>query len=174
MRPKVYTCVLYPLLVLIILPASNGLGDGLNTEAVFAWTIRQMRIVDHYELQLPAIRVVSKATLRKTFVASSHKSFQRWQAMYGMDRAQQILEKYLHDIVGMFDPQTRVIYVGRFLSPCRQQAVLAHELVHFFQHQTILAAAIEAYDPDTVNMIREMEAYQIQHRFMEQNCGGPD
>jgi hypothetical protein len=165
--------VLYLLLALILFPAGIGLGNDLDCDAVFSWTIRQMNIVDCYELTLPAIHVVSKENLRNMFVAGSVKAFKRWQSRYGMDRAQQIMKKHLTDIVGMFNPQTREIYVGQFLSPCRQQAVLAHELVHFFQHQNVLAAAIETYDPDAVNMIREMEAYQIQRRFMEQNCEGP-
>lgn len=174
MRRNVAKYVLYPLLALSFYPAGIGLGNDLNTDAVFSWTARQMNIVDHYELRPPAVRAVSKETLRKRFIAGSADSLKRWQSIYGKERAHQIMEKYLVDIVGMFDPKAQVIYVGQFLSPCRQQAVLAHELVHFFQHLNILAAAIEAYDPDAVKMIREMEAYQIQRRFMSQNCGGPN
>ncbi len=173
MRRNATTSVLYPLVALILFPAGIGLGNDLGGEAVLSWTAKQMNIVDHYELRLPAIHVVSKETLRHIFIAGSLDAFQRWQSTYGKDRARQFLKKYLNDIVGMFDPQAQEIYVGQFLSPCRQQAVLAHELAHFFQHQNVMAAAIEAYDPDAVNMIRELEAYQIQRRFMAQNCGGP-
>ncbi len=174
MRRYAILYVLYPLFTLILFPVGIGLGHDLNSDAVFSWTANQMKIVDYYELQPPAIRAVNKETLRKTFIAGSVESLRRWQSLYGLDRAHQIMEKYLKDIVGMFDPHTQTIYVGQFLSPCRQQAVLAHEMVHFFQHRNIMAAAIEAYDPDAVKMIREMEAYQIQRRFMAQSCGGPN
>jgi hypothetical protein len=64
------------------------------------------------------------------------------------------------------------IYVGTFVDPCRQKAVLAHEIVHYFQQLTDGIIPVGAYQEDMKRMAREMQAYGIEERYTEFFCIG--
>ncbi len=136
--------------------------------AIFRWVAGQMQVAGSDPL--PPIHYVSRSELRRVFQSRSKQSFKNWQAAYGLNRARQIMDDYLKGVVGMFNPNTGHIYVGRFLSPCRQKAVLVHELTHYFQNKAHQDNVAASFDPALANMILEMEAYRLENRFMDQYC----
>lgn len=138
---------------------------------IFMWVANEMQI--DTAQAMPKILFVEKTELQAAFIEGNQKAFLRWEAEYGKVQAQRILDQYLEGVLGLFVPQTETIYVNTFLSPCRQQAILAHEITHFFQHLTHGVISPDQYGADMEHLVREMEAYKIEKKFMETHCGMP-
>jgi hypothetical protein len=68
-------------------------------------------------------------------------------------------------ILGLFIVETNVIYVRKHLSSCRQAAIVAHEIAHFFQVKT--GGRIDKWGGlgNEVGIFRELEAREIETRF---------
>lgn len=163
-------------LAILVFPAivwNNGVEEGIDPEIVFNWVREQMQAPS--DVPPPQIHFVDRLQLRQLFETRSKQSFQNWQAAYGSGHARQIMKDYLKDVVGIFIPESQTVFVGRFLSPCRQKAILAHELTHYFQHhaQSESDRAMAVFDPEAMNMILEMEAYKIENHYMERFCPEP-
>ena len=138
---------------------------------IYMWVAQEMQI--DIDQAMPKILFVEKSELQAAFKEGNHKSYLRWEAEYGKVQAQRILNKYLEGVLGLFVPQTETIYVDAFLSPCRQEAILAHEISHFFQHLTHGVISPGQYGADMEHLVREMEAYQLEKKFVENHCGAP-
>lgn len=80
------------------------------------------------------------------------------------------MANYLDRVLGLFNPETQIIYVASHLSPCEQQSILAHEITHYFQHLKDGPIALGHYGAEDQIMFREMEAYQIASKFKELFC----
>ena len=143
-------------------------GDGLADQQIFAWTACQMEVAP--SSALPPIRFVDRSTLRGVFLANNHSAYLRWEDVYGPARARKILRRYLEEVIGLFDSRSGTIYVGAFLSPCRRQAVLAHEMVHYFQNAAGRASATAPGSADPLLLKKEAEAYRIEKRFTRTFC----
>ncbi len=64
-----------------------------------------------------------------------------------------------------------MIYIGSFLSPCRREAILAHEMTHYFQNKVRgRTQPVGWEDAETMHFVREMEAYKIEKRYTEAFC----
>lgn len=120
-------------LALVILPIVLWSTDAycISPQQIYVWVARHMNI--EYPDPMPAVNYIGKERLQQVFKNYSHKSYTQMESTYGKDYAQGILGKYLADIVGLFHPETRAIFVGEFLEPRRRQAVLAHEFAHCFK-----------------------------------------
>ena len=145
-----------------------GQGYCLTAEEIFQWTARQMEI-DH-QLEMPPIHYVDGSELKQVFLDNNQKAYLRWESEYGQERARKILQLYLDEIIGLFDINTGSIFIGSFLSPCRRQAILAHEMTHYFQNKVRGASPVGFEDADTMHFVREMEAYKIEKRFTQTFC----
>jgi len=155
-------------LFLLFSASWTATGYGITPEQIFVWVSRQMDI--EYVYSMPEVHYVPKHKMQRLFQNFSKISFQRWQADYGESRARKIMGDYLNRVIGFYDPAANAIYVGDYLLPCQQQAVLAHELTHYFQHLIGGPIDLDSYDAEDRRMIREMEAYQMGIKFERLYC----
>ena len=135
------------------------ISHAITHEQIFIWISRQMNIEYFYDM--PEVQYVSKTKLQKVFQDFSRQSFQRWRAEHGQAGADRILAAYQNRLVGLFNPKTRIIYVGDFLLPCRQKAVLAHGMTHFLQHWIYGPIESGSFIAEDQRIFREIEAYQV-------------
>lgn len=142
-----------------------------DTFPIYMWVANEMQ-VDSVPA-MPQIHFVEKIELQAAFKEGNQNSYLRWEAEYGEVRAKHILNKCLKEMVGLFVPKTETIYVDALLPPCRQKAVLAHEMSHFFQHITQGVISPDQYNADMEHLYREMQAYKIEKEYMETHCLAP-
>jgi len=73
-------------------------------------------------------------------------------------------------ILGLFIAETNVIYVRAHMSDCRQAAIVAHEVAHFFQVMTL--GKLDKWEglSNEVRAFRELEAREIEIRFQKVFC----
>lgn len=143
-------------------------GYGLEPEGILAWVAGRMDIADAGPL--PVIHYVDKVKLQAAFTRANRNSYMRWEARYGAHEAERILNIYLDELVGMFDPDTKSIYVGRFLASCQQEVILAHEITHYLQVRSNGMIDPDAHDAGNVQLQREMQASAIELRYSEHFC----
>ena len=139
-----------------------------SSEEIFQWVASQMNI--EYTGNMMEIRFVDKEKLCAVFTRNNRKSYRRWRARYGVLQAQRILDIYLVELVGLFDPETSIVYVADSLNPCRQQSVVAHEIAHFFQYRTRQITDQSESAAATRRLHWEIEAHQIENRFVQLHC----
>lgn len=139
-----------------------------NPEQIFQWVADELEVTEVHPM--PKIAFLEKSALQSVFKASNKHSRQQWQKDYGEYKANQLMQMYLKELVGLFDPQSRNVYIGNFIEPCRKEAVLAHELTHYFQ--VVLDRRFGGYfgDPGEQHYLREMEAYGMEKRYRRRFC----
>jgi len=136
---------------------------------VYMWVAGEMQIGS--VPAMPYIHFVDKDGLKAAFKQSNHESLNRWEAQYGEAQAQQIMNRYLQGMVGLFISNSDAIYVYALLPPCRRRATLAHEFCHFFQFFTDGEISLDQYDSDILHLVREMAAYKLEKKYMAEQCG---
>jgi hypothetical protein len=146
---------------------SPGLGHSLTPEDVFTWTMQQMNI--EHPVSQPGVKWVGSAELQNVFIENNRKAYLQWKRQYGPDEADAIMRTFLNEILGMFVVETQEVFVGDFLEPCRRQAILAHEYVHYLQLVTRGADPAET-ENERLRWARELEAQTIEKLFIQQFC----
>ena len=141
-------------------------GFCLSTEEILNWVAYKMKI--EYNDPTPTVLFVDENEIRTIFRNNNNRSFQRWEAEYGKDTAEKILDNYLKDVVGLFVPDSQIICVGNFLDPSRRQAVLAHELTHYLQHWRYGKIRENDFFAGEKYLMREMEAYNNEECFKKE------
>ena len=131
MTPYKRFLICIPLLAGVVILLGAGQGLCQTAEEIFRWTARQMKI--EQRLEMPSIRYVDIDELKQVFIENNQNAYLSWESEYGKEGARKILKLYLDEIIGLYDVDSGVIYVGSFLSPCRRKAILAHEMTHYFQ-----------------------------------------
>ena len=164
-RPICFMVV--PLMLTLVL-FWNESGYSMEPEKIFAWVAGQMNVADPGPP--PVVSYVDKAELQALFTRANRGSYLRWEARYGKRKAKEFLNTYLKALAGMFDADTKSIYVGRFLTKCRQQAVLAHEMTHYLQVRTGGRVDPEADGAGQLKLWQEMQAAAIEQRYFEHFC----
>lgn len=159
-------------MVLAILSIGSNQAYGQGEETIARWVADQMAITKAYPI--PVVHWVEKEKLNRIFTAGSKHFMTRWAADHGSSAAEDIMGVYLDKAVGLFDPKNRVIYVGAFLPDCQRDAVLAHEIVHYFQYIFGGAITEEGFAAEMLLMEREIEASMIENRFLKQFCDGQE
>lgn len=149
--------------------AYNGTGYCNAESEIVHWVAGQMEIQKAHSV--PVVKTVDKAALNKIFASGSAHVMARWVADHGQAGADKLMRVYLESAVGLFDPKTRTIYVGSFLSPCRRKAILAHEIAHYFQYMFRGPITGDDMAAEMILMEREIEACAIERRFEERFCG---
>jgi len=135
---------------------------------VYKWVADEMEIGS--VPAMPYIHFVDKDSLQAVFKASNLESFIQWEAQYGEAQAQRIMNRYLQGMVGLFDTNSETIFIYEYLPPCHRRATLAHELCHFFQYFTDGQISLDQYDSDILHLVREMQAYKIEKKYMAEHC----
>lgn len=139
-----------------------------ESKDIFAWVARQLNIADAGPP--PDVHYVDKSGLQVAFTRSNRHSYRQWEAQYGAHQAEKFMNFYLQELVGMFDPHSESIYVGSFLSPCRQEAILAHEFTHYFQQRQYGRIQPKVPGAQNLQLKREMEASALEKRYGESFC----
>ena len=148
--------------------ASFGRAHADEDSEVYLWVAAEMEIGS--VPAMPPIHFVDKDSLREAFKENNQESFIRWEEQYGEAQALQIMSRYLQGMVGLFSSNTETIFVYAYLPPCRRRATLAHEFCHFFQYFTDGEISLDQYDSDILHLVREMEAYKIEKKYMAEHC----
>lgn len=159
------------LLAMLILPLVLLYSDRAHTEdteKIFHWVARQMKIDDPG--RTPIVRYVSRQILRTIFEKNNHRSYLRWRARYGELQAQKMLTQYLRNILGLYDPGTGTVYVAQDLNICKKRTILAHEMTHFFQYQRDAATKQPEPAAYAQRLQREAQAHQIEHLYFQAHC----
>jgi len=159
-----------PLLVFLIVQPATGACE--SPEAIFRWVIQELKIEQPFEM--PAVRFVERKALAGILVQSNINAYRLWLSKDEPTQAEHMRKHYLDTIVGVFDPKTKIVYIGDFLPDCRRQAVMAHEFVHYFQHMTNGFNANKIYDQSALRSVMEFQAYRIENRFTKQFCESRD
>ena len=165
---RYFKWILYFMAALATLLARSGSAFCESEDLIARWVATQMIITKKYAV--PVVRLVEKNELNQIFMSGSKHYMARWTADHGASAAENIKEVYLDKAVGLFDPKSRVIYVGTFLPECQRDAVLAHEIAHYFQY--IFRGSIEGdgFAAEALLMEREIEASTIERIFEKQYC----
>lgn len=140
----------------------------LEPTQIFSWVSQQMDISDAGPL--PAVLYVDKAGLQDAFSKANHNTFKRWEVSFGTPRAREFWSLYLQELVGMFDPETTTIYIGRFLEPCRREAILAHEITHYLQQLRDGRIETGTRGAENIQLRREMQAGRMEQLYSELFC----
>lgn len=143
-------------------------GYCLEQMEIFAWVAGRMDIADSGSL--PEIHYVDKAELQAAFTRANRNSYLRWESRFGPHEAERILNTYLQELAGIYDPDSKTIYLGRFLAPCDQEAILAHELTHYLQVRQDGKVEQGRHDTENIQLKREMQAGAIEQRYRENFC----
>jgi hypothetical protein len=164
--------MLYFMTAVAILLAGAGPAHCESEDLIARWVATRMIITKKYSM--PVVRFVEKEELNRIFTAGSKHYMARWTADHGTSAAENLMGVYLDKAAGLFDPKNRVIYVGAFLPDCQRDAVLAHEIVHYFQY--IFGGPIvgEGFAAEALLMEREIEASTIERQYEKQFCGGQE
>jgi succinate dehydrogenase flavin-adding protein (antitoxin of CptAB toxin-antitoxin module) len=159
---------LLPLLMLPLLLLYSDRTHIEDTTEIFYWVARQMKIDDPG--RMPIVRHVSRQRLRTVFEKNNHRSYLRWRARYGELQAQKMLNQYLRNIIGLYDPDTDTIYVAQEICACKKRSILAHEMAHFFQYQRGAAIKQPEATAYAQRLQREAQAHQIEHLHLQAHC----
>lgn len=162
--------MLYLMTVLTILLAGAEQAQCQDEDSITRWVATRMIVTKKYSN--PVVRLVDKEELNRIFTAGSKHYMARWTADHGSSTAENLMGVYLDKAVGLFDPKTRVIYVGGFLPDCQREAVLAHEIAHYFQYIFGGPVAGEGFAAEALLMEREIEASTIERHYEKQFCDG--
>ena len=137
-------------------------------EAIYRWVAAEMGAEPIWPM--PVIRRVDHDTLETRFAAINRRVYPLLSAKYGANQAKAIMTRYMDELAGLYDPHTETVYLGNFLGQCRQKAVLAHEICHFFQFRQAGPKSQPAVSAELEQLTRELEAQCIERKFMELHC----
>lgn len=153
--------------VLLLLAPSNGIS--MSENQIFEWVAKELKIKEQYKM--PIIQYVSKTKLQEVFLETSKPSYNRWTREYGKKKAAELMDLYSNEVIGFFIPKTGDLYIGEFLESCKKESIVAHELVHFFQHMKDGPIDPKSGNVANKNLFREMQAGNIEKKYMEKFCG---
>ena len=143
-------------------------GQDMTYIEIFQWVAQQLKVDTNYPF--PQILIISKTDLEKVWRKKNQRSYQSWVELYGENKARETMDQLLDELLGLFDPKTRIIYVGNFMGPCKTNAILAHEITHYLQLMQDGPGDPESEDFDLLYIYREMQADQIEKKFWTSYC----
>ncbi len=167
LRPH-HNFIFLVLISLIALMLANQPANAQMEREIFNWVANEM--AEDPSGPMPAIHFVDHQALQLHFKTMNRRTFPILAARYGTVQARNIMSLYLNEIHGLYDPNSKTIYVGSFLDPCRLKAVLAHEIVHFFQFRKIGLGLRPALPAKLGQLAREQEAQHIEKKYIKTEC----
>jgi predicted SprT family Zn-dependent metalloprotease len=84
------------------------------------------------------------------------------------------MDLYLNDLLGLFNPKAKVIYVGSFMEQCKFNSIVAHEITHYFQVLEEGIIDTQSTGFEYIHLFREMQAGNIMDMYMKAFCVSPD
>lgn len=163
-----YVAVLLFAAMLGTIDAHAKPAQGMPVAEIFHWVSRQLKVSADYPL--PQILAVDKEALESVWREKNRQSYQRWVEHYGESKAREAMDQLLDELLGLFDPKTKRIYIGNFMKPCNTEAIIAHEITHYLQHMQDGPGDPESVDFDLLYIYREMQADQIEKKFSAGYC----
>lgn len=163
---KTLLCLSLSLLLTFVI--ERGEASGMSFEEIFHWVACELEIDKDYPM--PQIKVVSKQELQRVFKQESERSYQRWIRRYGENEAKKAMDLYLKEVIGLFVPKLKVIYVGSFMEPCKFNSILAHEITHYFQVMEDGPVDSRSIGFESIHFVREMQANKIANKYIETFC----
>ena len=166
--------ILISLIFALILPVTMLIPPALSVshDEIFKWVFDELSITNNYSM--PEILLVSKKELQIVFKDNTGQSYKRWSQMYGSEEAERILDFFLKEVIGLFNPDTKKIYVGSFLDGCKQEAIVAHELTHYFQFMQHGKIDPNMGGADIIQMKNEFQAEKIESKYIQTFCQPSD
>jgi hypothetical protein len=150
-------------------PASAG---SMSVEEIFQWVKSEYKCKkDH---PIPDVRFVSKEELQKVYRRCNENVAKKWAGKYGTQKANEMMNFYLNEVIGLCIPKTGDIYVGNFLPPCRRDATVAHELTHYFQIMEDGPIDLKSNGAQDKFLYHEMQAALFENNFREIFCAASD
>ena len=146
----------------------TGPALSMSHEEIFHWVANEIAVKKHYPM--PEIRIVPKKDLQRVFRKGSEQSLKRWAGMYGEEAASEMMDQYLNEVIGLFNPKDQIIYVGSFMEPCRQESIIAHEFTHYLQVMEKGTVDLQSNAADAMRMSHELEAGDIENKFRKTFC----
>lgn len=143
-------------------------GQNMPVDTLYTWVFAELGIPATYPL--PDIRMVSKADM-KHLLKKFAVNFLRKDSSIGITvKPQERMQPYPKNALGLFVPKTGIIFIRKSLSPCRRNAVIAHELTHYLQVAT--CGRLRATTPYAreIHILREMEASDIEMKYIKVFC----
>jgi hypothetical protein len=172
MTPMKKTLLCLSLSLILTLVIHRGKALSMSHEEIFNWVSQEIGVDKDYPM--PQIRIVSKKELQNVFRKDTEQSYQRWVGKYGEAEAIKTMNLYLKEVIGLFNPKTKVIYVGDFMEPCEFNSIVAHEMTHYLQVMAYGTADSQSDGLDDVYYYRELEASVIGNRYVKTHCDGAD
>ena len=163
---RILMCLILSMALRLIFYPSQA--QGISHEDIFVWVANKLEIEKDY--QIPKITIVPREELQRVFLKYNEKSLKRWAGVYGEERANEIMDQYLKEVVGLFNPKNSIIHVGGFLKSCKQESIVAHELAHYFQTEENGTVELQSYGAEEIRLRNEMEAGMIENEFNEKFC----
>ena len=111
-----------------------------------------------------------RKSLERLLKKNNEKSFKRWADKYGEEKASELMNFYISEVIGLYIPKTNDLYVGDFIKPCIKESIVAHELTHFFQTMKDGPVDPNSEDAANVHLYREMQGSHIEKKFIEEFC----
>jgi hypothetical protein len=159
------------LLFAAMLGTMNGYpkpAQGMPIEEIFHWVSQQLKVSTDFPF--PQILIIDKKALEILWREKNRRSYQRWVAHYGESKARETMDQLLDELLGLFDPKTKIIYIGNFMGSCKTEAIIAHEITHYLQHMQDGPGDPESEDFDLLYLYREMQADQVEKKFSACFC----
>lgn len=161
------------ILLFIFIMLCSGNSFALTNEDVLNFVAKEMNI-EYQAGDVLSLKIyfVDQKILKSEFDKINKRTFHLLSAKYGTETAKGIISKIYNNINGIFNPNTNTIYIRKSLTGCRKYSILAHEMAHFFQFNIKnTPAEIKNIPRHIICKTREVEAYNIEKRFLEIYCG---
>ncbi len=144
-------------------------GSGMTEKQIFEWVASELNIEKQYEM--PKIQYVNKGKLQTLFKDYNKPAYNRWIKKHGKQKADEFMKYYLKEVIALFIPMSRNLYIGNFLEPCIIESIIAHELTHYYQHAKDGIINSNKHGAENKILYREMQAGNIEKKYMEIFCG---
>jgi hypothetical protein len=143
----------------------SGVAAADSYKEIYEWVKSEMNIDKDYPM--PSVEIVSKEKLNEIFAAAIDESYKKMEGQMGQDEAKKIMEFYLDEVIGLFIPETKAIYVSNLSDRGERESTIAHEIVHYLQD--IVDGVIDSgdYMADQKRLYREMQAGDIGDRYLK-------
>jgi Zn-dependent peptidase ImmA (M78 family) len=116
---------------------------------------------------IPSVEIVSKERLNEIFATAFDESYKKIEEQMGQVEAKKIMEFYLEEVIGLFIPETKAIYVNNIDDNGIRESIIAHEIAHYLQD--IVDGFIDSgeYMADQKRLYREMQAGDIENKYLK-------
>ncbi len=110
------TRIITLLLCMAMFATINGYtqpAQGMRVEEIFHWVSQQLKVSTDYPF--PQVLVIGREDLEIVWRRKNTQSYQSWVEDYGENKARETMDQLLDELLGLFVPKTKIIYVGNFM-----------------------------------------------------------